>query len=68
MWYSGNGDLLFCDNMDDDAHDSSYDGDVDEVSSTTTDSNSNDEDLSSTMSAYSSDDSDDDVDSLMLTD
>jgi hypothetical protein len=40
MWYSGNGDLLFCD-RDDDVDDSSYNDDDDEVSSATSDTDSN---------------------------
>jgi hypothetical protein len=70
MWYSGHGDLLFCDN-EDDADDSSYNDDDDEVSSTTTDildsnGDSNDENYS-TIRSMDNAESSDDNDSLMST-
>ena len=51
MWYSGNGDLLFCDNKNDAHDDSSYDEEDDKVSLTSTGTdNCHDEDLSSIRS------------------
>ncbi|KAI2503697.1 hypothetical protein MHU86_10757 [Fragilaria crotonensis] len=69
MWYSGNGDLLFCDN-EDDADDSSYD-DNDEGSLTSSDTGSedicNDGDHSTiqSMDGADSDEDSDDSNSLM---
>lgn len=60
MWYSGHGDLLFCDKDDDGDDDSSYE-DNNEVSTTTTDTDSNDDsdDEVSSSTIDATDDSDD---------